>query len=239
MTSTTKVYGRFAAIGGAAISLPFASAGTIYSGVQNINQTESVGNPISYDLFLTPSQVTPFVFRAVWSETLNPEPYSQEGVTLQGTTATSEYVLNTTPFFGGPEVIEAGEAIDGSATFGSAELYLVGIECSGKKCLPPKPIGRFSQNAPQFVGVRFTTSGGPFDGLHYGWIRLTSDMHDINSPDREYTIVDWAFESDPGVAITAGDTGSANVPEPSSLALFAAGAAGLAALRLKRKTRKS
>src|SRR5215204_5546976 len=123
MTSTTKVYGRFAAIGGAAIGLPFASASTIVSsGVQNINQTESVGNPVSYDLFLTPSQVTPFVFKAVWSETLEPEPQSTEGVTLKGATGTSEYVLNTTPFFGGPQDLDAGDTIDGTATFGSSEL---------------------------------------------------------------------------------------------------------------------
>lgn len=58
---------------------------------------------------------------------------------------------------------------------------------------------------------------------NFGWMRMT-----VNSGGGG-TIVDWAYESTPEVAITAGA-----VPEPSSLACLAMGALGLATLRRRK-----
>jgi hypothetical protein len=61
------------------------------------------------------------------------------------------------------------------------------------------------------------------DGLHYGWIRLSSQG--MSHPDNPYRIylgplvADWAYNAVPGEPILAGA-----VPEPSKWALLAAGA---------------
>ncbi len=60
----------------------------------------------------------------------------------------------------------------------------------------------------------------------YGWVSL-----DLSGP--EPTITGFGFETD-GTPITAGATSA--VPEPGSLSLLAAGAAGLAALRRRRES---
>ena len=75
----------------------------------------------------------------------------------------------------------------------------------------------------------------------YGWIRLslagfgqdgilTDPILDPSGIPKQLTVVDWAYE-DSGAAIRAG-----SVPEPSSLALLAAGFMGLAAFRRRKGT---
>ena len=68
-----------------------------------------------------------------------------------------------------------------------------------------------------FVGVQFSIDGN----LHYGWGRINRDIEDGSG-----TLVDWAYEDTPGAAILAGA-----IPEPSSLACLALGAAGVLARR--------
>lgn len=74
-----------------------------------------------------------------------------------------------------------------------------------------------------FIGVEFPQNGE----LHYGWINITGAADGTS-----VTINDWAFESEPNVAIAAGA-----IPEPSSLALLASG--GVLAFRRKRVTKAS
>jgi hypothetical protein len=75
-----------------------------------------------------------------------------------------------------------------------------------------------------YLGVRFTTLSQDY----LGWAELTLDE---NAPGA--TVNSYAYNDVAGQSITAGE-GSA-VPEPSSMPLFAAGAAGLAILRRRRK----
>ncbi len=75
------------------------------------------------------------------------------------------------------------------------------------------------------VGIAFEIPG---EGRHAGWLDLEG------RPDHNLTLHGFAYETNPGKAIPAGA-----VPEPPSLALLAAGAAGLAMLRRKRRSLKS
>jgi hypothetical protein len=60
-------------------------------------------------------------------------------------------------------------------------------------------------------GVNFDIDGES----HYGWVRLSTGMDDQYS---SYILHDWAYETQPGIGITAG-----TVPEPSTWALFVIG----------------
>ena len=91
--------------------------------------------------------------------------------------------------------------------------------------------GAFQVNANNYIGFRFLNEA---DGqLHYGWATISLSGA-LNSAPR--SIVEMWYESIANTGITVGDTGATGVPEPSSAALLALGAAGLAALR--RRNRK-
>jgi hypothetical protein len=55
-----------------------------------------------------------------------------------------------------------------------------------------------------YMGVRFNISGK----AHYGWIQFDGTL----SRGTSATIVDWAYEDQPGKTIAAGDTGLAPIP---------------------------
>lgn len=73
-----------------------------------------------------------------------------------------------------------------------------------------------------YLGVRFTTSGQQY----LGWAELTLDGANPSA-----TLNSYAYNDTPLGSIYAGQ-----VPEPGSMSLFAAGAAGLAILRRRRKS---
>lgn len=76
-----------------------------------------------------------------------------------------------------------------------------------------------------FAGVAFIDTQGH---SHLGWIRLAIQNDAAGLP-VQLTAVDWAWQTVEGSPIHVG-----SVPEPSSLALLAAGAAGVAAFRRRR-----
>jgi hypothetical protein len=76
-----------------------------------------------------------------------------------------------------------------------------------------------------YMGVEFYIDGN----VHYGWINL---MVADAGPYGE--IYGWAYESESGVPIIAGDMGT--IPEPSTLALLGLGLFGICARRLRRQT---
>ena len=90
-------------------------------------------------------------------------------------------------------------------------------------------------NNQGYIGFRLDQGSGDYN---YGWIHV-SGFTDGNNPKGELSIDGWAYESDVNTAILAGQRSgggpSGAVPEPSGLALLACGAAGIYALRKKRK----
>ncbi|TWT74527.1 hypothetical protein Pla123a_33500 [Posidoniimonas polymericola] len=75
---------------------------------------------------------------------------------------------------------------------------------------------------PQFAGIKLDIGGA----THFGWVRVKTEPVDLSTgygvAPLTGTIFDWAFESEPDTPIAAGAT-----PEPSSLALLAAGVGAL------------
>jgi hypothetical protein len=81
-----------------------------------------------------------------------------------------------------------------------------------------------------FAGFSFKTAGNQRD---FGWVRLQYTVG-ANTLIDSLTVIDWGYQTNNIIPITAGEGA---VPEPSTgaLALLAAGAAGVAALRRRRK----
>jgi hypothetical protein len=96
----------------------------------------------------------------------------------------------------------------------------------------------FPNDSKQFayLGVEFQDPSLG-DGTYYGWISVSAQTDAIA------TVNGWAFNNTPNSCIGAGQTSGtcadATAPEPSSLALFALGAAGLAAVRARRKAARA
>jgi hypothetical protein len=83
--------------------------------------------------------------------------------------------------------------------------------------------------APTFDGyLGFLSSGDGGNPGVYGWIKATWDG-------TNFEFYSAAYESTPGVAIMAGDTGAAAVPEPSTMAVFGLGALVLGAGKVRKQ----
>jgi len=117
-----------------------------------------------------------------------------------------------------------GETIDGSLTYNYTGPFTATSDLiTNDGNTPPNIIGGFTVGAgEQYVGVQLNLA----DGVHYGWVGFETTDQDNGS--MAGVIDGYAYETDLNTAIPAG------VPEPSSLALLAFGAAGLASFRGRR-----
>lgn len=128
--------------------------------------------------------------------------------------------------------IQVRDAYDGNILTASGTYYVVGFDAGdligpassevddgGAHLAANAGVSRFD-GEQKYVGVEFLINGN----THYGWVRFnidsTSPYHGI--------VYDYAYESTPDTAITAGA-----IPEPGSLALLAAGAGAMALRRRK------
>lgn len=85
------------------------------------------------------------------------------------------------------------------------------------------PNAEFNDADGDFIGIAF-----PINAVtHYGWMRV-----EIDNAAGKFVVKDWAYEDVPGAGIATGD--GLPIPEPGTLGLLAAGAAGLTALRRRR-----
>lgn len=83
------------------------------------------------------------------------------------------------------------------------------------------PDAQFNNATDAYLGLSFPSGGDTF----YGWIRVT-----IDNAAGTFVVNDWAYNTVAGEGILAGAT-----PEPGTLGLLAAGAAGLAAVRRRKE----
>jgi hypothetical protein len=154
---------------------------------------------------------------------------ASNGITLnKNSAAKANYASDPTTFV--PLPMSAGESV--SSAYGTSNEKLKTTK-SGTLISANGPVtGEFTAAAGEkFIGVNFEpVSAGP---SYYGWIGFKT-LDDSSSANLSGVITGWAYE-DSGGDILAGDTGASVVPEPSSLALLAAGAAGLGMYRKRRR----
>lgn len=106
-------------------------------------------------------------------------------------------------------------AVVSSSTVFSSTNFQIGADFNGFS-------GTFDSG---FIGFRFEINGE----LHYGWA-------EINFAGDEMSITRWAYEDVAGVGLRVGQTSS--VPEPGTLGLLGLGAAGVLAMRRRKKVRE-
>ncbi len=119
-------------------------------------------------------------------------------------------------------------ALGGGYTIGPGDTFLTGSGALTAKVgfCPDCYAGDWSDGAAHYLGVTFGVSGTP----EYGWVQLSADAGSIIS-NSAFTIDAYAYNNSGGPINVPGSA----VPEPSSLALSALGAIGLAVLRARRK----
>ncbi|MFC1668560.1 PEP-CTERM sorting domain-containing protein [Chlamydiota bacterium] len=91
----------------------------------------------------------------------------------------------------------------------------------------PPDEGQWIGVTDKYLGLKFQIGAN----WHYGWARL--DVADLGG-NCVGTLKDYAYDNTPDTPIHMGATGGV-IPEPSSIALLALGAAGLAWQRKKKK----
>jgi hypothetical protein len=120
------------------------------------------------------------------------------------------------PFFGGTDIassdflrpvitgadrvlnLAVGTVVDGTGNFASG--------ANGSSTHIGAAVDQFQMGTPGVIGVAFKTAlAGPD---YYGWIRMMANNTGTGS------IVDWAYETTPGIGVQAGV-----VPEPASAAV--------------------
>jgi hypothetical protein len=112
----------------------------------------------------------------------------------------------------------------GGSLFSAASVYQSGGKGGGGGYVTQYS-GPWAGTSEAFLGVQFDIAGQN----HLGWFDLS-----VQPTTPSVTIHGFAYESEAGATIDAGQTSGSAAPEPSTLLLLAAGAAGLAALRALR-----
>jgi hypothetical protein len=153
--------------------------------------------------------------------------YGIDGITLnKGTANKADYAANSLTL--DPRALAAGESVQTAINFDSEKLK---VDKSGI-LINPEGIstGEFTAAAGErFIGVIFEI-GQPVPVSYFGWIGFQT-LNDSSNANLSGVITGWAYEDSGGDILTGSTT---SIPEPSSLALLAMGAAGLAAYRKRR-----
>ena len=190
------------AAAGAVGTADAADPSVVYSGVQDI----SIAQFNSQDLNLDGDAYNDILLKN----------YVFFGGNYQGATVNffPGKVVGFSTAYSYASALSEGDLIDATATaggpFGVSLAYGVN-----------NPNAEFNNADGAFIGLEFPISAVS----HFGWIRVT-----IDNAAGTFVINDWAYESEPGAGITAGE-----VPEPGTLGLLAAGAAGVVAMRKRRR----
>lgn len=257
--SATEWAGYAAAAGASLAMAGTADATIIYSGVQNITaQINPAATPVtsSSGVFASASGFSFNMGASVLSATV-----AFFGSTLAGNAAkySGGGVIQGAAFLGasgsansgllGASFLEASHADIGPggnfSTNAAGRVRYNTVSAIGTGSTYNLTFGNFPLGVTGIAGVQLASG-------NYGWIRLKLEDLGLNQPfatllgaplgdGQNYadkiTVIDWAYE-DNGAPIHAGDNGQ-TVPEPSALALLAAGAAGIGAFRRRKAEQAS
>jgi PEP-CTERM motif len=220
-SSTVEKLSKTALLAGAALALPAAAHASVVFGTGspiNLKSTDSTDATAFLDV--NADGTNDFEFTASFSN-LRDSVLALDSNMWLGTTGSSPAApaALTAPTEIGPDTTSP------PYTFFGGSGVLQNTSFITNKMKGPWPAGGSAYLGLQFEAV---------DGTHYGWAQISACTFDANStcdPASTISIIDWAWEDQVGVGIQS----PAALPEPSSLALFALGGAGLAAFRLRRK----
>lgn len=190
-----------AAIGGTANQ---AEAQIVYSGVVNINiasTTNGLYLNVVTGAINEPGNTTG---GSVPGWDVNPWSSSALNYFSPGNPAGGVYVQRTGG--GATANLPFGTMIDGASLYGSSTAQTTGNE------------PHILNSADNLIGFRFFNEAN--NQVHYGWMRISLSGTLAAQP---RAVVEYAYESQPGVGIGAGV-----IPAPGSLALLALGALGMA-----------
>lgn len=217
-----KNWALFSTAAGSAFALASsAEAAVIYSGVQNImvTRTGTLGSDFQ-NVDLNGDGADDVAIHLLWSG-------GTAAADLKGLTSPGAFV-KTFGLGNSASRLSSSSSVSIGLNGGFASLGLLRFANSASTIAGIWPGGNPTATSG-FAGVQFADTGFQ---LHTGWLRL--ELHnDANGAPDKLTLIDWAYESVSGAPIHVAD-----VPEPSSLALLAAGAAGLLAFRTRRRGKK-
>lgn len=197
-----------------------ANATVVYSGLQNI----SIGPGFSQDVNIDGDAYNDIRLK---NYVFGSGPYQGASVSF----APGKLV----GFNAGPNNYAYAKAL---SAFDSIEPATLGPSFFGSLAFgAANPNAQFNNVSNAFIGLSFPSS----TDTYFGWVRVA-----INNAAGSFVIKDWAFNDLSAAAVTggqqsvlgpgiqAGDTGDGFVPEPGTLGMLAAGAAGLLSLRRRR-----
>ena len=213
---------RYALASGAVLGAPAAADASIIYTTSGSFIEQTTGGFTTLDVTLDGS-LTDFTLTAQIGDGM------LAGVSVSGPGTTS-FVANGV----GPQALTLGTLISAANATGPGGNLVRSV--AGAPF--PVKVGNWSADeSPAYLGLAFDISGS----THYGWAQLSIDVDGGGfgpPPYAKVTVIDYAYEDQAGVGINAGQTAAA-VPEPSTLALFAMGAAGVMALRRKRQSKQN
>lgn len=203
---------------GAASLATSGNADIVYSG-----PVEFSGNTIIYDLqnIAPPATVSDGVNHDFQLSKFKVKASSSDDNTNTTSTGYTDFVTRNSSSYAIQHF--AGDVIGSSGNFGSNTLlqnaYPGGIFPAGANA------GDWNPGERGFLGLKLIVGTDTF----FGWADVTLNNLD-GSGSGAFTLHSYAYDNTPGTAITAGV-----IPEPSTIALLAAGAAGVMALKRRKK----
>ncbi len=200
---------RYALMGGAALAVPAVSYATPIVTFENTTILGNSSLPVDLDGVL-----------AFTLQTYVSSSEAEVSVTGPGTTQ----FVGLPP--GGPFQAYAG-ALGGNTLISSSSDFTVATAPTKLSKWESHYLatGYWNPDGEAFLGLQFQVSGV----THYGFALIQIN---VNDPSASATLIETGYESSANAGIT-----TPAIPEPSTLALFALGAAGILAIKRRRVSR--
>jgi hypothetical protein len=194
-----------------------ADAGIVYSGPLNINipaMDAITTDNVYLEDFNADGDPDFLIVNAILHGSGTPDTYASLTAASIGIVATD---IAGSPY---ATPLAAGDLINGSLTAdtGKAKLTVDTLPLSG---ISPSP---WVPGTDACIGLSFSIGSE----LHSGWVEISIEN------DLSIDVLGWAYDDVANGTIKAGNNGTI-VPEPSSLALLAAGASGVLAFGLRKR----